>query len=65
MDHLRKWHPVRNLAIPGMKLRVRKADGEIVDGIRPRYIGSYNNTDKGYETLEGEKITDPIEWAIK
>lgn len=65
MDHLRKWHPARNLPTPGMKLRVRKSTGEVVDGIRPSYISSYDAPDLGYETLDGEKINDPVEWAIK
>lgn len=65
MDQDRLFHPVNRLPTPGVPLRIKLDTGEVIDGIRPRYISSYHENDLGYETIDGEKILNAEYWAIK
>ena len=61
----RLFHPASQLPTPGIPLIMRLDTGEEVQGIRPKYIGSYSDDDKGYVDTKGKPILNVTEWAIK
>lgn len=65
MDDIRIYHPATTLPTPGVPLKIKLSTGEVIDGVRPRYISSRSDNDLGYETHGGEKILNPREWAIR
>jgi hypothetical protein len=65
LNELRKWHDVKHLPTPGVPLMVKCSDGAIHEGIRPSYIRSYDDDDLGYVSMNGEKLLNVVQWAIR
>ena len=61
----RLFHPASKLPTPGIPLIMRLDNGEEIKGVRPKYISSYNDDDKGYVDNKGHAVLNVTEWAIE
>jgi len=58
-----QWNEASLFPTPGIPLKVKLDNGEIVDAIRPRYVDSYT-VDPEYQTVDGVPIV-VVEWMYK
>lgn len=57
------WNRASHLPTPSIPLKVKLADGTIVDSVRPRYVSSYT-VDPEFKDADGEPIK-VVAWQYK
>lgn len=65
LDTIRFWHPVNQLPTPGIPLRLRLSNGDVINGTRPEYIERRDAQDLGYRDSKDRVLTNVREWAIR
>jgi len=61
-DH---WNNALNLPSPGIPLKLRLFNGDVINGIRPSYIENRNVDDLGYRDEQDRPVLNVKEWSIR